>query len=414
MLMQPLASIPSPSQGVWHLGPLPIRAYALMIIIGIVVAVWVGERRWAARGGTPGVVIDVAVWAVPFGLVGGRLYHVITDYQRYFGDGKDPVNAFKIWEGGLGIWGAVILGAVGAIIGCRRRGISVLALGDAVAPGIALAQAIGRWGNWWNQELYGRPLHTFWALKIDYGNRPKLPDGSVDPKYADVATYHPTFLYESLWCLGVAVLVIWADRRFKLTHGRSFALYVAAYTVGRFWIEALRIDDAHHFLGLRLNDWTSIVVFLGAVGYLYWARNNTGPEHVVVGEPDAPAAEPAVADAEPAEEPKEAPEEPAAEDEPVEEEPATEEESSAEEEPVAEEESSEDEPAADDAPAEDEPAEDEPAEDEPAEDEAAQDESPQDEEPAQEEPADKSESAADDNGKDADEADEAEPVKDVK
>ncbi|MEV5575126.1 prolipoprotein diacylglyceryl transferase [Spirillospora sp. NPDC052269] len=287
--MQPVAFLPSPSQGVWHLGPVPIRAYALMIILGIIVAVWLGERRWAAKGGQPGTVIDVAVWAVPFGLVGGRLYHVITDYQRYFGDGKDPVNALKVWEGGLGIWGAVVLGAVGAIIGCRRRGISVLALGDAIAPGIALAQAIGRWGNWWNQELYGRPLHTFWALKIDTAHRPRTADGALDPKYADIATYHPTFLYESLWCVGVAVLVLWAERRYKLTHGRAFALYIAAYTVGRFWVEALRIDDAHHIGPLRLNDWTALIVFLGAVGYLYWARNKTGPEAVG-------AVEPAVAD----------------------------------------------------------------------------------------------------------------------
>ncbi|MFC5751114.1 prolipoprotein diacylglyceryl transferase [Actinomadura rugatobispora] len=278
--MHPVAFIPSPSQGVWHLGFVPIRAYALMIIIGIVVAVWLGERRWAAKGGTPGVVIDVAVWAVPFGLVGGRLYHVVTDYQRYFGEGRDPVDALKIWEGGLGIWGAVLLGAVGAMIGCRRLGVSVAALGDAVAPGIALAQGIGRWGNYWNQELYGRPLDTFWALEIDQAHRPRLEDASLDPKYADIATYHPTFLYESLWCIGVAVLVIWAGKRYKLTHGRTFALYVAGYTVGRFWIEWLRIDDAHHILGMRLNDWTALLVFLGAVGYIYWARDKTGPENV--------------------------------------------------------------------------------------------------------------------------------------
>ena len=279
--MQPLAYIPSPSQGIWHIGPVPIRAYAIMIILGIVAAVWLGERRWAAKGGSPGVVIDVAVWAVPFGLVGGRVYHVVTDYQLYFGEGGDPGRALQIWQGGLGIWGAIAFGAVGAFIGCRRRGISMLALADAVAPGIALAQAIGRWGNYWNQELYGRPLDAFWAVEIDEDHRPMMEGGpGLDPQYADVATYHPTFLYESLWCIGVAVLVIWADRRYKLTHGRAFALYVAGYTAGRAWIEALRIDHAHHILGLRLNDWVSILLFLGAVAYLYRTRHRTGPENV--------------------------------------------------------------------------------------------------------------------------------------
>ncbi|MFI0484470.1 prolipoprotein diacylglyceryl transferase [Actinomadura sp. 9N215] len=287
--MEPLAYIPSPSQGVWHLGPIPIRAYAVMIILGIVVAVWLGERRWAAKGGAPGVIVDVAVWAVPFGLVGGRLYHVLTDYQRYFGADGDPLRALEIWKGGLGIWGSIAVGAVGAIIGCRRRGISTLALADAVAPGIVLAQAIGRWGNYWNQELYGRPLDAFWAIEIDENHRPVLDGGpALDPEYADIAHYHPTFLYEFLWCVGVAILVIWADRRYKLTHGRAFALYVAAYTLGRAWIEALRIDEAHEILGLRLNDWTSIILFVGAVAYMYQARNRTAPENVGV-----PATEPA-------------------------------------------------------------------------------------------------------------------------
>jgi phosphatidylglycerol---prolipoprotein diacylglyceryl transferase len=282
--MQHLATIPSPAEGVWHLGPLPLRAYALMIILGIVVAVWLGERRWIARGGTPGVIIDVAIWAVPFGLLGGRLYHVITDYQRYFGEGREPIRALQIWNGGLGIWGAVALGALGAWIGCRRRGISVAALGDAIAPGVALAQGIGRWGNWWNQELFGRPLDTWWALEIDRDHRPD--------EYVEFATFHPTFLYEFLWCVGVALLVIWAGKRFNLTHGRTFALYVAAYTVGRFWIEWLRIDDAHEIMGLRLNDWVSLIVFAGAVAYLWWARNKTGPERVTVADaaPAAPAA----------------------------------------------------------------------------------------------------------------------------
>ncbi|MEE1785060.1 prolipoprotein diacylglyceryl transferase [Streptomyces sp. SP17BM10] len=254
-----IAFIPSPSRGVLHLGPIPLRAYAFCIILGVVVAVWLGSKRWVARGGAKHTVGDIAVWAVPFGLVGGRLYHVITDHQLYFGDGRNPWNAFKIWEGGLGIWGAVALGAVGAWIGCRRRGVPLPAYADAIAPGIALAQALGRWGNYFNQELFGRPTTLPWGLEISPAHRP-----ATTP---DAATYHPTFLYESLWCVGVALLVIWADRRFKLGHGRAFAVYVAAYTVGRFWIEYLRVDEAHHYFGLRLNDWTSIIVFVGAVAY---------------------------------------------------------------------------------------------------------------------------------------------------
>ncbi|MFJ9461575.1 prolipoprotein diacylglyceryl transferase [Kitasatospora sp. NPDC101447] len=255
-----IAYIPSPSRGVWNLGPVPLRAYAFCIILGVVVAVWLGSKRWVARGGAKHTVGDIAVWAVPFGLVGGRLYHVITDGGRlYFGEGKNPWNALKIWEGGLGIWGAIALGAVGAWIGCRRRGVPLPAYADAIAPGIALAQALGRWGNYFNQELYGRETTLPWGLKI----HKVLPDGTVVE-----GVYHPTFLYESLWCVGVALLVIWADRRFTLGHGRAFALYVAAYTVGRFWTEWLRIDEAHVYFGLRLNDWVSIAVFLCAVAYL--------------------------------------------------------------------------------------------------------------------------------------------------
>jgi prolipoprotein diacylglyceryl transferase len=161
-----LAFIPSPSRGVLYLGPIPLRGYAFCIIIGVFVAVWLGNKRWIARGGRAGTVADIAVWAVPFGLVGGRLYHVITDYELYFSEGRDWVDAFKIWEGGLGIWGAIALGAVGAWIGCRRRGIPLPAYADAIAPGIAFAQAIGRWGNWFNQELYGKPTDLPWALEI--------------------------------------------------------------------------------------------------------------------------------------------------------------------------------------------------------------------------------------------------------
>jgi prolipoprotein diacylglyceryl transferase len=269
-----LAYIPSPSRSVIHLGPIPLRGYAFCIILGVFVAVWLANRRWVARGGQPGTVGDIAVWAVLFGLVGGRLYHVITTYEPYFGKGGHPVDALKIWEGGLGIWGAIALGALGAWIGCRRRGVPLPAYADAAAPGIVLAQAVGRWGNWFNQELYGKPTTVPWALKISEDKRPA--------NSLDAATYHPTFLYESLWCVGVALLVLWADRRFKLGHGRAFALYVAAYTVGRAWIEYLRVDEAHHILGLRLNDWTSMIVFVLAVGYLVVShRKRPGREEIV-------------------------------------------------------------------------------------------------------------------------------------
>ncbi|MEW2619667.1 prolipoprotein diacylglyceryl transferase [Streptomyces sp. NPDC048106] len=287
-----LAYIPSPSRGVLYLGPIPLRGYAFCIIIGVFIAVWLGNRRWIARGGQAGTVADIAVWAVPFGLVGGRLYHVITDYELYFSPGRDWVDAFKVWQGGLGIWGAIALGALGAWIGARRRGVPMPAYADAVAPGIVLAQAMGRWGNWFNQELYGRETHLPWALHITSS------EGGRVPGY-----YHPTFLYESLWCIGVALLVMWADRRFTLGHGRAFALYVAAYCVGRGWIEYMRVDDAHHILGLRLNDWTALIVFLLAVTYMIVsARLRPGREEIV--EPLAAAApaasaEGATTDAEP-------------------------------------------------------------------------------------------------------------------
>ena len=257
-------SIPSPSRGVWYLGPVPIRAYALCILAGIVVATWLTRRRWAAAGRDPEQVLDIAFWAVPFGIVGGRLYHVISDPELYFARGRDPIRALYIWDGGLGIWGAVALGAVGAWIGCRRLGVRLADFMDAVAPGLVLAQAIGRWGNYFNQELFGRPTNLPWGLRIDPAHRP--------PETPLIGVYQPTFLYESLWDVGVMVLLLWAGRRFHLRNGRLFALYVAAYTVGRAWVEALRVDHANHILGLRLNDWTSLVVFLGAATFLLLRR----------------------------------------------------------------------------------------------------------------------------------------------
>jgi len=278
----PLA-IPSPETGVWNLGPLPIRAYALLIVIGIVVAVWWGSRRYEARGGARGTILDIAVWAVPFGIIGGRLYHVITDWQLYFGPGGSGLaGAVRIWDGGLGIWGAVTLGALGAWIGARRAGVLLPPVGDAIAPAIALAQAIGRWGNWFNSELFGAPTDLPWGLEIAEQFRPN--------GYADVATFHPTFLYESLWLVAMVIVLLWADRRFSLGHGRVFALYVLLYTCGRLWIEMLRIDSANTVLGLRLNVWTSILVGIGALAYLVVSsRMRPGRDTVLVrqGAPDS-------------------------------------------------------------------------------------------------------------------------------
>ena len=269
------AFIPSPPQGVWHLGPFPIRAYALLILIGIFVAIWITDKRWVARGGMAGQIGEVALWAVPAGIIGARLYHVMTDWSTYFGDGGlGFVAALKIWQGGLGIWGAVLGGALGAWYACRRYNLLLPPLGDALAPGLAIAQAIGRFGNWFNQELFGEPTTLPWGLKIDATHR---PDG-----FEQFATFHPTFLYEALWCLGVAAVVWWADRRFRMGHGRVFALYVALYCLGRLFWEILRIDTATRILGLRVNIFTSVLVGLGAVVYLVIsARMRPGREESV-------------------------------------------------------------------------------------------------------------------------------------
>jgi prolipoprotein diacylglyceryl transferase len=257
------ASIPSPTSGVWHLGPFPIRAYALCILAGIVVAVWITGRRLEDRGHPRSKAIDVSAWAVPFGIIGGRLYHVITTPQPYFGANGHPIRALYIWQGGLGIWGAIALGALGAWLGCRRHGVPFLDFVDAAAPGVAVAQALGRWGNWFNNELYGRATDVPWALTIhcwdqDLGHAVNCPGTSSNV----LGTFHPTFLYESLWCLLLALVLVLADRRFDLRQGQVFGLYVVGYPLGRVVFELMRSDEANHILGLRVNVWTSMLVFL--------------------------------------------------------------------------------------------------------------------------------------------------------
>ena len=263
--------IPSPSSGVWHLGPIPLRAYAFGIIIGALLALWIGERRFRARGGRPGLIGDVAIWAIPFGIIGARVYHVATDPELYFGEGRDAIDALFIWEGGLGIWGAIAGGALGAWIACRRYGVEFSAVADALAPGLLVAQAVGRLGNYANQELFGKPTEVPWALEIDAAHRPI--------GYEQFATFHPTFLYELLWNLAAAALLVAIDRRTKLTSGRAFALYAMLYTAGRVWIETLRIDTVNHLGPFRLNVWTSIIVFLLAtVFFVARRRQSKTPE----------------------------------------------------------------------------------------------------------------------------------------
>lgn len=254
------ASFPSPSISAISLGPLTIHFYALCIILGIVVAVWWGERRFVRAGGPAGIVSDVAFWAVPSGIIGGRLYHLATSWE---GD-RSLLDAIAIWRGGLGIWGAISLGAAGAYLRyriLRRRDVSTqiglpsfAVFMDALAPGILLAQAIGRWGNWFNIELFGRPTSLPWALEVPARKRPE--------GYELFATFHPTFLYESLWCVLVALFLVYMSRRGYLQSGGIFLLYVASYSFGRFWIEGLRIDKSELIFGLRFNIWVSIALFV--------------------------------------------------------------------------------------------------------------------------------------------------------
>jgi len=277
-------AIPSPTSGVWDLGPLPVRAYALCILAGIVVAVWITGRRLEDRGHPRAKAVDISAWAVPFGIIGGRLYHVITTPQPYFGEGGHPIRALYIWQGGLGIWGAIALGAVGAWLGARRHGVPFLDFVDAAAPGVAVAQAIGRWGNWFNNELYGRPTDVPWALTIhewDQAAGHAVRDASG--KAIVLGTYHPTFLYESIWCLLLALALVLADRRLPLRQGQVFGLYVAGYPLGRVVFELMRSDEANHILGVRINVWTSILVFLLGV-VLVWSgrhRDRTVSREVV-------------------------------------------------------------------------------------------------------------------------------------
>jgi prolipoprotein diacylglyceryl transferase len=261
----PIAYIPSPSRGVWRLGPVPIRAYALCLVAGVIVAVWLAGRRYRAAGGQRGVMADVAAWAVPLGLIGARLYSVLTDYQLYFGKRDDWVTMFRIWDGGIGMPGGLALGFLGGWIACRRARVPLAPVAGAAAPAIAVGQAIGSWSSWFNQQLYGRPSTLPWALEIGPSHRLT--------GYESFATFQPAFLYQSLWDLLTAAVVIWAARRFTLAGNRVFALYLAVCAAGLFAVQTVRIDYSHHLLGLRINEWVALLAFAGATWYLYRTRN---------------------------------------------------------------------------------------------------------------------------------------------
>ncbi|HCG2962698.1 TPA: prolipoprotein diacylglyceryl transferase [Corynebacterium striatum] len=281
--MQILANIPSPPQGVWHLGPIPLRAYAFCIIAGILVAMWMTRRRYVARGGNPDVVWDAAIVIIPAGIIGGRLYHVITDHEKYFCADCNPVDALKVTNGGLGIWGAVALGVFAIWVMFKVKKVPMAPFADAVAPGLILAQAIGRLGNWFNQELYGRPTDVPWALDIFYrvneaGDYAPVSGRSTGEVMTSV---HPTFLYELVWNVLVCLFLLWAQKAWKLGHGRLFALYVAGYTLGRFFVENMRSDEATLVFGLRINVIVSVVLFVVAlIVFFRLPRGQESPEEV--------------------------------------------------------------------------------------------------------------------------------------
>ena len=258
-----VASIPSPPESTIDLGFARIHYYALFILFGIAVAVYWSNRRLVKRGGESGLMLDVAIWAVPFGIVGARIFHVATHLTDYVGEGKDLLKILYVWEGGLAIYGGLIFGVLGAYLAARQANLKLLSVADALAPAVLLAQAIGRWGNYFNQELFGRPTYLPWGLEIGPLKRPV--------GYESFETFHPTFLYELIWCVLVAYLLIKLPgmlKKFASRNGDVFALYVLGYTIGRLWIEALRIDEANLILGLRLNIWVSLIVIISSFAYL--------------------------------------------------------------------------------------------------------------------------------------------------
>jgi prolipoprotein diacylglyceryl transferase len=277
--------IPSPSISSFQIGPLTIHIYALCLITGIIAAWILGLRRWRARGGRTESFETVLIWTIPLGIVGARFYHVMTHLGDYFAPGATQ-HWWAIWEGGIAIYGAVGFGALACWWMCRRQRISFAALADSLAPGIAVGQALGRFGNWFNQELYGQPTTLPWGLEIDPAHRA--------PGFEQYATFHPTFLYESVWNVLVALVTIWADRKFRLGRGKVFALYIALYGFGRIFTEHIRLDYSYSVFGpIRFNEAVAMLICLaGIVAFVLLAKFRPGREDVVEFGPDAAGAEP--------------------------------------------------------------------------------------------------------------------------
>lgn len=274
------ASIPSPGSNSLDIGSLELRAYGLMIALGVLAAAWLFARRFVQRGHSPELASSTTVWAVIAGLIGSRIYHVITDWKTYQGNWGE---AWKIWEGGLGIPGAVAAAAAVMWVYARQKGIPLSDIADSVAPALPLGQAIGRWGNWFNQELYGRPTDLPWALEIDPEHR-RL-------QYLDDETFHPTFLYECIWNLALVGALLWIGKRFTLKPGRLFGLYVLGYSLGRLWIEFIRVDFASELAGVRVNIWVMLALILGSVAYLIYGRGGNGSDQSEEQAPDEPSSD---------------------------------------------------------------------------------------------------------------------------
>lgn len=265
--------IPSPTSPTFTVGPVTLHFYAVFILTGIIAALIVGGRRLKARGGEAGLVLDIALWAVPFGIVGGRIFHVATHIGDYFGPNTNVMSVFYIWQGGLAIYGAIAFGLLGAWIGARFAGLRLMTFIDIIIPGVILAQGIGRWGNYFNQELFGLPTNLPWGIQITNSMV------ATDLNFAEGTIFHPIFFYEFLFDVAGFFLLIFLDKKFELRWGKLFATYLVYYSTVRFWLEGMRVDPSAYFLSLRTNQWSAIVgVTVGIALFLYLKRRHTGIE----------------------------------------------------------------------------------------------------------------------------------------